>query len=399
MKQLPPNYRAGFDTALSNMFGNSKYTSDYLYYAHIIGKCKIIFEEFEGNHANSSIAVSFQKTHYVIHVNYSVFNSMSLEHRLADLKHECLHIIFNHISRLNERDHEKFNYATDCAINQLINSEHLSEGSVTPANFPAKPGTKIPLNLSGEHYYELVDDSCTDKQPQGSDHSEWENSEGDPDLQKNITASMVEKAMEETAKSRGNIPSYISDQLSLLKKKKELDWKQLLRRQVSNKKANTRKTLIRRDRRLPDANWIKGRTKDRISNPCIVGDESGSVSNEELVQAVGEALHICNTLHTDLWYIPVDTEAHTPHKLTSNQRTFNRTACGGTVLEPAIDKIKEAGISPTSIIVITDGGISESDVVAYKATGLPIIWLITSAGYIMDSMNSGKMKAFKLSQS
>jgi predicted metal-dependent peptidase len=130
-----------------------------------------------------------------------------------------------------------------------------------------------------------------------------------------------------------------------------------------------------------------------------VGDESGSVSSAELVEAIAEVLHICKMLHSPVWYIPVDTQVYTPTLITSSQRSFKRQASGGTTLAPATKAIKDHKIDATSIIVITDGGICESDVEAFRQTGKPIIWLITSQGSLLPSMQSGRMSAYKLASS
>jgi predicted metal-dependent peptidase len=208
---------------------------------------------------------------------------------------------------------------------------------------------------------------------------------------------MLDRAITETQKSKGNLPSNISEWLNNLTKKREVDWRQVLRRLAGNKRANTRKTLMRRDRRLPDFNWIKGKTKDHIGSVAVVGDESGSVSDAELTDAIGECVHICKTLNTPIWYVPVDTQAHKPIQLKSNQTNFKRSACGGTVLAPALDKIHESRIPYNCLIVITDAFIDESDIDAFNGTRKPVIWLITSDGADPHpKMQQGNAKAFKL---
>jgi len=395
-----PLSREKLNEALANMFSGDSYQTTYVFYGHMIGQCSIVLERMK-----APAAVSFHLDHYKLHINPELFDEFTLEERLAVLKHEMLHILNGHVGRKEDRNHKAWNYATDCAINQLIDQKHLPQGCIIPATLPSK--TKVPDKLSGEQYYEYIDKDQlpeddeqtgpgTGKPGPLDDHSKWQESEGDADLQKDITRNMIEKAVNETQKSRGDVPGQISDYLNMFSRKSEVDWKKKFKRYVSNKKANFRKTILRRDRRNPNFEHIKGKTKDHIADPVIVGDESGSVSNTELVSAIGECIHICKSLGTEVWYVPVDTQAHKPHILKRSQRTFKRSACGGTTLSPAIAKLKEAKINATVIVVITDGYIDESDVAAYKATNKPIIWLITSEGQIMDSMNAGRMSAIKL---
>lgn len=398
-----PTARAGFEEAMTaSIVQSSPLSQTYLFYAHLICQCNVNFKSMK-----APAAVSFNIDHYVLHIDPEKFNSFSLEQRCGVLKHEMLHILNGHLIRFEDRENfMKWNFATDCAINQLIDMSHLPSGCIYPNNLPVAQGVNVPLMVNSEQYYDLIDDDqLPEDQPEfGSgqpgpldDHSEWENSQGTNEtLQKDITKNMLEKAANETQKSRGNVPSEFSQWLELNTNARQLDWKRLLRSQISNKKTSSRRTILRSDRRFPKREDLRGKTKDRIATPVIVGDESGSVSSTELTAAIGECLNISKALNSPIWYVPVDTQAYKPHKLTSSQRNFKRTAFGGTTLSPAIDMIKSQKLEATCIVVITDGGICHSDIDAFQATNLPIIWLITSDGDLHPDMNQGKMRAFKL---
>jgi predicted metal-dependent peptidase len=439
---LPAGYREKFDETIANCFSNPKYV-DYLFYAHIIGQCKIIFD----TSIQAPAGVNFMYDHYNLYINpleeiplqpdqdgnypkddqgnelksIPGFNGLSLEHRMGVMKHEMLHVINMHVSRCEDRDHQGFNIAADCAINQLIERTHLPDACIYPDQFPGHDKSNpVPSDLTAEQYYELLpfnDDQggggvgfsigsgqgqeSTHGYGQGQgvldDHSKWAESKGDTELQEDISKNMLDRAISETQKSKGTIPSNISEWLDNLTKKREVDWRQVLRRLAGNKRANTRKTLMRRDRRLPDFNWIKGKTKDRIGSVVVVGDESGSVSDAELCDAIGECVHICKTLNTPIWYVPVDSQAHKPIQLKSNQTNFKRSACGGTILAPALDKIHETHIPYNALVVITDGYIDDSDVDAFASTRKPVIFLITSEGVIPDATSQySNIRTFKL---
>lgn len=427
-QSLPPDYRTAFDEAIANLFSNPKYNKDYLFYAHIIGQCQIHFDPT----LQAPAGVNFTYDHYNLYINPLIeiplkpnkegnypkdgkgvehkstpgFNGLPLEHRLGVLKHEMLHIISNHISRKQDRNHIAFNYATDCAINQFIDRKHLPEGCILPDNFPATAQyMPVPEKCTAEQYYSMLDfqddnngnGSCGGAGSPIDDHSTWDTSVGDQELQEDITKNMLEKAVSQTQKSQGNIPAQITEWLDNLTKKREIDWKQVLRKLVGNRKANIRRTLMRPDRRLPDMAHIKGKTKDRIGVPLVIGDESGSVSSEELSRAIGECLHICKQFNAPLWYVPVDTVAHKPHMIKSNQRTFKRSACGGTILAPALEMIRDAHLELTALVIITDGYIDDSDVEAFAATRKQVIFLITSEGKIPNICSSfSNIRTFKL---
>ena len=394
--------RYPYEETITNMISNPKYRSNYMFYAYMVAQCQPTFDV----QMQAPAAVYFFRDHYVIKINPLLFNEFPLNERLGIIKHEMLHVMNGHITRLEHRDMQKFNYAADCAINQLINKEDLPKGCIFPENFPTSM-KQVPSGYSAEQYYDIMDldPDNDDQNGQGNgigdvldDHDAWQQSEGDEDLQKDVTKGMLDKSLNETQKARGNLPSNIDQLLELFSRKSQVDWRQVLRRIVGNKKANSRKTIMRSDRRFPKREDLKGKVKDRMFELAIVGDESGSVSNPELVQALTECKNICDMTGTELWYVPVDTQAHEPKKIKKTDRKFSRSACGGTVLAPAVDALKEHKIAFNALVVITDGYIDHSDITAFESTGKKVIWLITSNGQIDPAMQHGKMKAFKLTE-
>ena len=427
-KPLLPGYDEGFKDAVANMTSqNSKYSQDYLFYLHVLSQCKVIFD----TSLPSIAGMNFMYDHFCLYINpYDIeleqnkagkypkdkqgkelkstpgFNSLTLEQRLGVLKHELLHILHNHIGRRQDRDHRAFNIASDCAINQQITATHLPEGCITIDNLPVAPTKKAEPNMTAEQYYDILNfsDDPNDESGQGSsgtpppgDHSKWGESKGDSELAKDIAKSMVDQAITQTQKSRGNIPSGIDQILELLSNNREVDWRNVLKRIAGSKPSNVRRSYMRSDRRQPHMAHINGRVKDRICEIAIIGDESGSVSDTELSAALTECRNICKTLDTPIWYCPVDSQAHLPHRLTATARSFKRSACGGTVLAPALDMLKEKHINFNALVVITDGCICDTDIDKFASSKRPVIWLITSQGEIPAHISSyPTMKAFKL---
>jgi predicted metal-dependent peptidase len=395
-EKLPPLTRDVLDETLANMFSSPKFRQTYTFYGHMISQCSMSIERMKG-----PAAVSFHLDHYRLHIDPTHFDKFTLEERLFILKHEMLHILNGHTFRKEDRDHVAFNYATDCAINQLCDQAHVVQGAILPANFPSKH--KVPTLASSEQYYAIIDKSqIPPEEPQyaaGGGHDKWADSIGDEELQADITKNMIEQSIQQTAKSRGDTPSEIAAYLELFSRKAELDWRKVLRNITGNKKVNSRRTIMRKDRRNPNFDHIKGRTKDRMFDLLVIGDESGSVSDTELTEAISEIVHICNITRADLDYIAIDTHAKPPIKLKKTQRSFTRQACGGTNLHPALDMAKQHNLKADAIVVITDGGLSSHDVEIFNQSNKRIIWLITSQGSIMSEMTEGRMSAFKLTQS
>lgn len=422
--------RQAFDEALANMISNPKYANDYLLYAHMVGMCSVEF-----NDKVKVAGVKFDIDHYVLAINPEDFDAMTLEQRLAVIKHEMLHILNNHVMRKENRDDQKWGMATDCSVNQEINPAHLPEGAILPENLPVLEGETAHPKMASEQYYGIIDDSECDEQsecPQGQpqagegegqggegeegegdgegqgqgsgngqgmdDHGMWDESQGDPDLMRDLTRTMIERSIASTQKSIGNIPQGIMDYLAMFTRKAEVSWKQVLRNIVGNKRTAARRTIMRSDRRFPKRDDLRGKTKDRTFNLLVVSDVSGSVSDEAATSLWSEIRHVCDVTKTAVDLIQVDTRPCPPEKLTKTTSVINRKACGGTNLNPALDTAKEHNIDFQAIVVTTDGYLSESDVSAFAKCGKRVIWLIEKNGQIMDSMNSGKMQAVKLKQ-
>lgn len=424
--------RSALDEAIANMsMRTSPYFTEYVFYMHLLAQCKVKFTDS----LQAAAAVGFNNDHYVLYINSKPIiaegldkegkpiqvqgfcSDMPIAERVGILKHEMLHIAMGHIIRVEDRNFQKFNIASDCAINQEITRNHLPDYAIYPDNFPTKE-ENINLRDTAEYYYDIIDDDQIQQKEQeegesenegGSqygdnfgkgrlmdDHSTWKNRKGDSALQRELTKNMVERAANEAVKSAGTLPSQYSDMLDNLTIRREVDWKQVLRRIVGNKKANLRKTLLRRDRRLPNANWIKGKTKDRIFELAVVSDVSGSVSDSALYSLWGEIIHICDLFNTPVKMVQIDTEPSKPETLTKTSKIVERKACGGTTLAPALEELKKHNIKFNAVVVTTDGFLFDDDIDPFYKLNIPVIWLIEPSGQVMNEMNKGKMQAIKL---
>lgn len=408
--------RGKLDDTLAAMFSNIEYRTDYLFYAHMIGQCSIkIVDDLP-----SCAGVMFSVDHYNLLINPAKFDEFTLVERLAILKHEMLHILYGHIDRKEDRVHLPWNIASDCALNQQINPDHLPKVGVTPETLGAQIKKTVPKNQSSEFYYDFLQEeienqkknsssdgresdkdgegeSGLESMAQGMDsHETWGQSTGDGDLQKDMTKKMIQKSQEETIKSKGTVPNQCSDWLEMVSRKSELDWKKVLRGITGNKRVGKRSTIMRTDRRFPQREDLRGKTRDRMFNLLVVADVSGSMNDEALLRTLSEVRHICDLTRSDVDLIQIDTEAYTPEKLSKKTTLIERKGNGGTMLSPALEMAKKHKIEYNAIVVLTDGGLWGDDTDAFKKTGKKVIWLIEPHGTILPSMNDGRMQAFQL---
>jgi predicted metal-dependent peptidase len=386
------------------------YTADYIFYMYMVSQCRIKFDP----ELPAPAAVNFEYDHFNLFINLDQWSTLLLDHRVGILKHEMLHLLYQHIFRKEDRIHENFNFAADCAENQQIKREHLPTGAVLPdtlAKLLTKQSgktVKVPPNLSAEDYYDLimkVVNENPDKFPSRAmagngdsdvdDHGKWEEGKGDPNIAKNMAKAMLDKAADQTQKSRGNLPSEYAQLVELLGATPKVRWQQVLKKVAGNKRVDAVRTFYKPNRRLPDMMHVKGTVKDRKYDLLVVADVSGSVSNEELLYGLNEIQHISRLTGTATKLVQVDTDAYPPENIGSKVRSFKRKAAGGTNLHPALEMANNHGINYNAIVVITDGYLCTSDINVFANTGKKVIWLLTEM-VEQGSFNQGKMQSFQL---
>lgn len=358
------------------------------FYAHILAQCKITMDK----RFKAPAGVYFDTYTYGLCINPILFNKFTPDEKVAILIHEAFHIAYNHVTIRKKEDHERWNYATDIAINQLIKN--------IPASGLHYSQYDLPPNQTAEYYYEALlnnqkfnedkkkrdefqeklkkmiqdaidnnefdpdSDECSDD---GSEveipfdipidsHDDME-SVGDEEYRKEVTKNMLEKAAD---RSRGNTPSNYASMIALYDKKSEVDWRRELRKVVGNKKSNKRRTIMRVDRRFPNREEIKGITKDRVFDLVVVMDVSGSMDDQMLIDGLIEIKEICRLSNATVKLIQVDTEIHEVTDFDKNTRSFNRSAHGGTCIYPAIEYIRENKIEHNAIVIISDMHIEPS---------------------------------------
>lgn len=401
-QQLPvPNIREcdEWKTTMNAMSSlKSQYSRDYVFWLHMISQMKISYSR-----RLETAGVRFMNDHYEMLVNPEFFAELPMEQRLGLLKHECQHILYGHctFAKKDYQDQALANIAQDCAINQQITFAHLPTGCILPSNFPSKQ--KCPEGRTADQYYELLEQDKDEQKMKGSktldDHGMWDEGEGDADIAQDVAKSMADKAADATQNSTnpGNLPSNYAEVMDLLTRTSEVDWRKVLRNIVGNKKANRTKTILRRDRRSPHMEHIKGTKRDRIFELLVISDVSGSVSNQQLLEVWGEIINIGKVTNVDPMLIQIDTQAYEPELLKKNTKQLDRKAHGGTILAPALAKAAERKIHYDALVVTTDNYLFDNDWDPFYELKVPVIWLVDSdGGNAQPGQTSGKHRYFKL---
>lgn len=349
-----------------------------------------------------------------LYINPEPFSKLSLKLRTDIIKHECLHLIADHIARAKKLDvkindkvsfnHVALNIAMDCAINQLgldhiynekIEIEEngnkvLKDKYVTLESFREMLGYDrtdgtIERKQTFEYYFSKLKDKSEDLIKQHGenleglkgmspvdDHGKMQDngeSQVSDDFKKEILKDAIKNADKEAknANDKGINNSDIALMIDELFKSK-VNWKRELRI-FTQKTVSFRKKLTRKKRNRRFGLVFQGKKKEYQSHIAFIVDTSGSMSNKALTQGWSEMVAIHKTKpYMKITFIEADSQVN-------DVRDFNPKlkpeikGRGGTAYQPAIDKAVELGVSG----IIYFGDMDAFDVP--KNPKLPFLWV------------------------
>lgn len=232
------------------------------------------------------------------------------------------------------------------------------------------------------------------------DHSQHGNdTEGvSEEFLKERTKNLLEKAKEATLATNGTLPQDYSEMIALHSpKQSEVPWQKLLQNVASNTKKNTRETYMRKSRRFRSRPDIKGKLPERTFTLLSIADVSGSMSDYGVRTCLSEQVYICKKMDIEAHLIQVDVNAMPSIKLTGNVKTFERKASGGTLMYPGIEQAQREKLQYDAVVILTDGGLCNSDIEAFLNVKAPVIWIVTNEyNEDLERFRIGGMKAARL---
>lgn len=314
------------------------------------------------------------------------------------LKHECGHILQEHIPRSKQigatspEMHKRFNISTDATINiqnlvptvekiggvTVKSLNEMLKGMLDKANEKDKGNRKFSPLLTGqmaEYYYNRINefaDENSDVLPKdGSgmgetidDHSTWEKSEGNVEMQKEVTKQAVNDSVKASG-GIGNIPGDIAALVNEMNKS-QVNWKQQLRQFFVNTLKSSRiATRKRRNRRYGILQPGHKKKPELHLGLCV--DTSGSVSDAELAMfwAEMEAIYACGVKIT---VIEADCVVQNVYEF-DPKKTPEFKGRGGTSYGPAIKKAVELDVDA----VLYCGDFDTAD--KPENPGKPFLWV------------------------
>lgn len=326
-----------------------------------------------------------------LYVNLEFFNALSkggvkagTEERLPDeqvavLKHECQHILNDHISRakeiapevyakkgdavdsmINGMKHQVVNIAADCSINPGI--PDAPKNGVFPKMFDLADGHTMEWYLDG-----LKNNEKLKELTHYDDHSLWGESDGEKEEIKQKILKAVNKAGENT-RGAGKLTS---DQELLIDKLnyKARDWKSDLRR-FAARTQEVALTTSKKKRNRRYGIMYPGSVKEEKLHIGVAIDTSGSVSNEALCQFMAEIANIAR--YALVTVVEADAEVKNSYVF-DTKKTYTISGRGGTAYQPAFDFFTN-NTEVDGVIYFGDMDIFDRE--ELKKPSYPVMWAI-----------------------
>ena len=345
-------------------------------------------------------------------INEKFWTDLSEEHRLGLLKHELLHIAFQHLTTFTMfSDHQMANIAMDMEINQYIDKDWLPKGGIDINDYE---DLNLDKRAGSRYYYDKLKQAQEDKKQNGScgdknmdklldgmekgqcsvkiggeggdkeidipDH-EWEEFENMPEAEKKLIEKQIQRVMseakEQTLKKRGFVPGEISGLIKLDEViPPKFNWKAYIRRFTGiSTKIFTRKVRRKENKRYSDNPGLKIKMRQNM----LVGiDTSGSVCDDELKEFINEIHHLYKA-GVDITIAQCDSRMQSVEKY-DGKFELAVAGRGGTRFEPVLELFNEKK-EFTSLIYFTDGE-AWTDVKPRK----PVLWVLSERSSYNDEL-------------
>lgn len=291
------------------------------------------------------------------------WQKQSRSQQVGLMLHKLLHVAFNHMDRLKERDASRWNVACDYVINLMIIDRgfQLPEGGLLDEQY---------RDMSAEQvYHSLEPEDCQDApdhlEPPDGPPEEWAE-----ELDQILTQAKIQSEAHEDAP--GTIPGEIEFYLQRLLTPK-LSLKHQLKRYF-NDFARNDYTYAKRNPRFRKV-IMPTMHSPSMGEVAVAVDASYSVTDDEFDRQIGEVGGIIRDTKPDkLTLIAFDREIRSEANV-KNLRELSRVKFagrGGTSIAPVMEWANER--KPRVLVVFSDGGFHFTT--NTPKPRVPVLWLI-----------------------
>jgi predicted metal-dependent peptidase len=290
------------------------------------------------------------------------------------LVHEAEHVLLGHHIRMMGRDHKKWNWATDHAINNTINNNihlELPKGALLNSDYWNVNAEKIYPDAP-ENYKGGIGDIALLPASDGGDTP----SKADLQDEEMKVNQMLCRAIESASRAQGTIPAYAQELIKKMRRPKK-NWKDTIFTMISTR-GYTDFTMARPNRRML-ANYdlyLPSMFTQRIGKIAFVFDTSGSMSSKDLELSLG-LLHAIQQDYNPECIIAIDADAEVADVKIFREgddiRDYKINGRGGTDVEPAFKYVNEHHPDIQLLLYATDLCVGSFP----KLPQYPVVWMCT----------------------
>lgn len=318
------------------------------------------------------------------------------------IAHEAGHKMYRHLStwkKLHDEDARLANSAMDYVINLMLKDLDPNESVIAMPRLQEavgkhKKGDYMGLiderfrGMNTKQVFDILkqekEDDDGDGEGDGFDDHDWEGAQNLTDEEKKELAREIDQAIRQgliahqkaIGKGGAGLDRELGDLLA-----PKVDWREVLREFVKATCANKDTSSWRRVNRrfLSTGTYMPSMIGEKVGHLVVAIDTSGSIGGPELDEFLSEVKGIAEEVNpetVDLIYWDGDVAAHEKYSgaEVSNIVSSTKPKGGGGTDPSCVSKyLKDEGIKPEAIIVLTDGYVPNwgSDWTA------PIMWVIS----------------------
>lgn len=294
----------------------------------------------------------------------SFFLKLTPPERVFLLAHETMHVIYQHMLRRGQRDHQKYNAAADYVINLELYDQGLTviKGALLDPKY---------AGMSTEQVYDLLPDSINN--PLDGDLEEASSKEDSAQVQQEIQSS-ISRAVQlaDMREAGGSVPDSVRRMLHEMVQPK-VNWRNELRRfmQALNKYNHS---WARPNKRYQDVYLPSIRKQNSMEKITFSIDTSGSVTDKMFQQFLAEIYSVLKMYKPDEIVVTQFDHLLQSVDTVKNLKDLDKvifTGKGGTAPEVALRQFIDD--NSKALFVITDG--------FFRTKGLPkprrpVVWVI-----------------------
>ena len=318
-----------------------------------------------------------------IYYNPEFVETLSVPQLVWGLCHEIGHVIGQHAFRKKHRDMQKWNYAGDAWINDML--DDCGVGQRIPKT--------VDIKGSKDKTTETIYDELPEPPPSGGKGSgkggdgsgHFDNGLGDDIKYEDLTDSEKQEIeasnkvdiaqAAQAAKARGKLSGKLAEIVADVINVKT-PWYEILERYMTEFVKQDQSWLRPNRRHIGAGHYLPSMAREPSMGTVVVQiDVSGSISKQELDYYAGHLSRIsqqCNPEKIHVIYTDTSVCKHMEFEA-GEEVKLEFYSGGGTHMPAGFDWVNEEGIEPSVFVCLTDGYTSFGD-----APSFPVVWCISS---------------------